>query len=94
MQDYIKEKQDMPSGLVVGAYILFGSLLFFCIVAFLANLCIAWKNKVNCRACAYLGVGGLFILGLLAFGLTLTSTIAVPNGFFMCDFASSSASNS
>lgn len=94
MQDYIKENQDLPSGIVVGSYVLFGSLLAFCILGFVANLCIAWRNKLGCRGVAYIGVYGLFALGLLAFGLTLASTIAVPNAFFMCDFASSSASNS
>ncbi len=94
MQDYVKGSTDMPTGLATGSYVLYALLIFFCLVAFVVNGCIAFKNKVGCRVLGYIAIGGLFFLGLLAFALTIVSTIAVPNAYFNCDFASSSASNS
>ena len=86
--------QQGPYWMTVGSYITFSFVLVFAIMACVANFCMVYKNNIKCRWIGYIGLGGLFITGVLGFALTVTTAMAVPHGLFFCDFVEGSAANS
>lgn len=93
MQTKVKDTQDGPYWLTIGSYVMFALLILFATGALVSNCCVAFKDRIRCRYLTYVSLGGLFLLGLLAFALTITSAIGVPATLFFCDYADSSMSN-